>query len=966
MKLLIKYYSNIFCELIRAEEIEIKSNKILVSQLKEQISIKFHIPKCDIVLTIKYEINRNNITNKNNLVTLSDDFPLFYFFIHNNTEIFLEKKQQIDKNREIFERIKFTQNKKYRHLKRVHSYSNASISFNSKKNLAIIKESENEYTGIEEENSEENDINENESKNKQIIKQAIEFIISDKVTQFNEYIYINEFIQKNMDALTNEENNWNALHYSCFYGREQMTQNLIKLYNPSAELINGITKEGYTPLHLACMKGHINIIKILLFLKDIDVNINSEKEGTPLHIACEKNNMQIVSILVSYKANLKIRNSKNKLPIELTTDENIIKILKRAMLYSRDDDRNMFSKDAELNQLVGNFYIPPKPPISIGPVEKRGHFLPIYESVFLEVNPSLGCIKKYKVSKDYPDKYYEKIDLNLISLCTREFPKVKDIFYFSITFSSKEIYRVKSEKAMERWVKMINESAIFCRYWKTIENKNKGAHEYLNKQKNDIEIIEENGEIKNYEEEQRKREDEIMKKERDDALKIIKSGPINYRNNTPTNNAGKNSNNSNNNSNSNNNNIKKANSQNVVRISTKLNIELINDAKKKGITLNSFKVLELLYYYSYGKVYKVKLKENVIKKNPEININSNEILILKSINKKEVNRLKQLKNIETEINLVSYIDSPFVQKILFSFQDANYIYIVEEFCIGGNLKWHINLALFEEEEAKFYIAELILAIEHIHKKNIVFKNLSLDKILINKDNHIQLMNYGLIQSKTEKKDKKDNSISSLPVIDNSFFGKQDEFISNEISSILDDDKKIDIYGIGVVLYELVCGTKPFYLKENMTLFGDELNKNKLMINDYFSRRLKDLLNKLLSKDKNDKFENLEEVKKHSFFKNIDWIKLSNRQIVPTINLVKNRKENWNKIGFKKKLKNEKKDYYLDFNIITKMPNFSFVKKNGENKNEIDTLIKNDITNVDQSNTKDTKNNLVLSINEDYI
>ena len=123
----------------------------------------------------------------------------------------------------------------------------------------------------------------------------------------------------------------------------------------------------------------------------------------------------------------------------------------------------------------------------------------------------------------------------------------------------------------------------------------------------------------------------------------------------------------------------------------------------------------------------------MIEKNPEININSNEILILKSLNKKEINRLKQLKNIETEINLTSYIDSPFVQKIIFSFQDSEFIYVVEEYCTGGNLKWHINLALFEEQEARFYIAELILAIEQMHKKNIVFKNLSSDKILINKD-----------------------------------------------------------------------------------------------------------------------------------------------------------------------------------------------------------------------------------------
>ena len=310
MKLLIKYNSSIFCSLIRAEEIEIKSNKISVSQLKEQISIKFKIPKCDIILTIKYENNKNN--KKSYLITLSDEFPLFYFFIHNNMEIFLEKRLRVVKNREIFEKVKYSCKKVHKFLKKLQLY-NYSLNNNNKKNLGIIKESENEYTEIGEKNNKIEE--ESDSKLEQIINQAIEFIILDKVVQFNEYIFINDFIQENMSVLTNKENGWNALHYSCFYGREKMTQNLIKLYNPSKELINGITKEGYTPLHLACIKGHINIIKILLFLKDIDANIKSEKEGTPLHIACEKNNMQIVSILVSYKADLYIKNSKNKLAI---------------------------------------------------------------------------------------------------------------------------------------------------------------------------------------------------------------------------------------------------------------------------------------------------------------------------------------------------------------------------------------------------------------------------------------------------------------------------------------------------------------------------------------------------------------------------------------------------------------------------------------------------------------------------
>ena len=79
------------------------------------------------------------------------------------------------------------------------------------------------------------------------------------------------------------------------------------------------------------------------------------------------------------------------------------------------------------------------------------------------------------------------------------------MFYFSIISSSKEIFRVKNEESLKKWIKVINESTIFYKYWARIEKINKTAHDFLNKQKNIIEIVEEDGEIKNYEEEQKKK-----------------------------------------------------------------------------------------------------------------------------------------------------------------------------------------------------------------------------------------------------------------------------------------------------------------------------------------------------------------------------------------------------------------------------------------------------------------------------
>ena len=113
------------------------------------------------------------------------------------------------------------------------------------------------------------------------------------------------------------------------------------------------------------------------------------------------------------------------------------------------------------------------------------------------------------------------IDLNIVNSCKREFSNVKDMFYFSITHSSKEIFRVKNEETFNKWIKVINESIIFCKYWSRIEKINKNAHDFLNRQKNIIEIIEENGEVKNYEEEQKKKDEERNELLREAMLKNL-------------------------------------------------------------------------------------------------------------------------------------------------------------------------------------------------------------------------------------------------------------------------------------------------------------------------------------------------------------------------------------------------------------------------------------------------------------
>ena len=105
---------------------------------------------------------------------------------------------------------------------------------------------------------------------------------------------------------------------------------------------------------------------------------------------------------------------------------------------------------------------------------------------------------------------------------------------------------------------------------------------------------------------------------------------------------------------------------------------------------------------------------------------------------------------------------------------------------------------------------------------------------------------------------------------------------------------------------MVSGTKPFYSKENADLFKYDIykNKNKLMLNDYFSMELKNLLMKLLCRDPENRIgvHDIGEIKKHKFFKDIDWTKLGKMEIVPPIDLVKNKSDNKNNMYFKRKKK----------------------------------------------------------------
>jgi serum/glucocorticoid-regulated kinase 2 len=250
---------------------------------------------------------------------------------------------------------------------------------------------------------------------------------------------------------------------------------------------------------------------------------------------------------------------------------------------------------------------------------------------------------------------------------------------------------------------------------------------------------------------------------------------------------------------------------------TEEEVKLIDDSTlTKGITFASFDVLECLGSGTFGKVFKVKLKD------------SGQIFAMKIINKKFLIKNQQLRYAVTECNVLKLAKHPFIITLHYAFQTPDHLYMILDYCPGGDFSYHIIKNLLEEDEAKFFIAELVLAIEHLHNMDIIYRDLKPENILIDSEGHIRLADFGLA-----KENVSDNKIAQ------SFCGSP-AYLSPEMVNRRGVGKAADIYGIGAVLYEMLSGTPPFYANDLNTMYRN-ISSNNLMVPDYFSEELKDLL-----------------------------------------------------------------------------------------------------------------------------
>ena len=211
-------------------------------------------------------------------------------------------------------------------------------------------------------------------------------------------------------------------------------------------------------------------------------------------------------------------------------------------------------------------------------------------------------------------------------------------------------------------------------------------------------------------------------------------------------------------------------------------------------------------------------------------------------------------------------DHPFILDMRYAFQNAKRLFLVTEFCGGGDLFEYMNrkVAPLDEETAKHVAAEVLLAIEHLHSLGVVYRDLKLENILIDDDGHTRLADFGL--TKVLKQD--DGTLRRT----RTFCGTR-EYVAPEMLRGDSYDTTIDFWTFGILLYEMLSGRTPFYTSDHNEIYR-RIEKAPIFYPRNLSPDVRSVLGKLLRRDPHQRLgagqDGFAEIKQHEWFKNIDW------------------------------------------------------------------------------------------------
>ncbi|KAL4435092.1 hypothetical protein ABPG74_003585 [Tetrahymena malaccensis] len=717
----------------------------------------------------------------------------------------------------------------------------------------------------------------------QILQQFIKAIQDRKWKEAKQYLDLHTTLLKKYKKIKQQDliseldsNGWNSLHYASYLEFDDICR---KLIIEGAD-VNKPTQDDWTPLQLAVFKNNLKVVKVLTDSDDLIIDQLTQR-GTALHLASAKGFIKIVQYLVLDKnANPELKHpTEAKSPFDVAT--------KKVRFFFRQHRQiKKFDIQTAMDYLENrkSFFndMPKKPPMIRGYVFRQHDIFPcICQKRFLEINSDTCTLQMYKEEDDVPLRPQLVISLTDIldvDLLPRHWPMQKDFIYVRIIFQNSMVIAFKTKEAAEHWIDKLNEAIAYANY---VDKKLRSflrEKEIADQQSTDklftmFSTIQINQQVITIKDEQHfcakcDEKDQNNSLNMQQSLSNIENG---------------------------------MNFQEILakHVKKSFHIEISH-----SLAFKDFTILGALGKGSFGRVFLVQQNS------------TEELFAMKMLKKVSLIMKRQLKYAVTECNILKRCKNPFVVGLHYAFQTPNHLYMVLDYCNGGVLLQHIQReSRFSELTARFFVCEIILAIEYLHQQNILYRDLKPENILISSDGHIKLTDFGLSKEHVADFD-----------VTKSFCGSP-AYLSPEMLLGKGFSKASDIYGIGCVLYEMLTGQPPFFHEDIKQLYSG-IKSEEPQLPKYLSNPAKSLITQLLKKNPKERlgYNSIQQIKSHEFFEGIDWHRVYEKKYQPPQFLFANQHivNTENKEKLQQRYMDQ--DYNKQNQKINRVKNWSFIGK----------------------------------------
>ncbi|GAA5895138.1 hypothetical protein JCM5296_000891 [Sporobolomyces johnsonii] len=273
--------------------------------------------------------------------------------------------------------------------------------------------------------------------------------------------------------------------------------------------------------------------------------------------------------------------------------------------------------------------------------------------------------------------------------------------------------------------------------------------------------------------------------------------------------------------------------------------------------LCDFTFIRTLGTGSFGRVHLVRSQHN------------SRSYAIKVLSKERVVKMKQVEHTNSEREMLERVRHPFLVNLWGTFKDSKNLYMVMDFVAGGELFSLLRKSQrFPDPVAKFFAAEVALALDYLHSLDIIYRDLKPENILLGADGHVKVTDFGFAKH--------------VPDITWTLCGTPD-YLAPEIVQSRGYNKSVDWYALGVLMFEMLAGYPPFFTEDSnpMRLY-EKIIAGKIRYPAYFAPEAKDLLKSLLTNDITKRFGNLangsRDIFGHVWFQEVDWERLYRKEI----------------------------------------------------------------------------------------